>query len=452
MATTRLTRTNSQSPTLARKGTISLWFKVTEVLTGGSDRWLLGTYTNGNNMFYIYLRNTGQLGIIQIESGSGYYSYITNKKLLDNSAWYHLVLAWDTSVSTATDRTKLYINGERITSFATQTNIPQNYGIRFSDNNLPLSIGGVNGYQTHYNGLMSHVYYADGTDYAPTVFGETDSTTGEWSIKTSPSFTVGNNGFTILKDGNTITDQSSNSNNWSVQAGAVTKTLDCPDNVFCTLNPLISTVPTTGTNNNTTGTLTNGNLTWTSTNAVWNSRGSGTIFVSTGKFYWEVKMNSGSDFNAFCGIANQTVANQRFDATMGYGGNYSYYKNGQKYIGSSASNYGASWAAGDIIGVALDVTNSKLYFSKNGTFQNSGNPASGSTGTGAIPITANIEYAPRVTIHYMGMSFNFGNGFFGTTAITTNSGNGYAGAEGASKFNYQPPSGYSALSTKGLNN
>ena len=87
---------------------------------------------------------------------------------------------------------------------------------------------------------MSHVHFCDGSALAPTVFGSTDSTTGEWKINTSPSFTYGTNGFTILKDGNTITDQSANSNNFTLSSGTLTKTEDCPSNVFATLNPLTS--------------------------------------------------------------------------------------------------------------------------------------------------------------------------------------------------------------------
>ena len=85
---------------------------------------------------------------------------------------------------------------------------------------------------------MSHFHLCDGQSYAPTEFGETDSTTGEWKIKTSPSVTYGNNGFFVLKDGNSGTDQSPNTNNFTVTGGTLTKTEDCPSNVFATMNPL----------------------------------------------------------------------------------------------------------------------------------------------------------------------------------------------------------------------
>jgi len=90
----------------------------------------------------------------------------------------------------------------------------------------------------YFDGSMSHVHFIDGTAYDASAFGSTDSTTGEWKINTSPSVTYGTNGFFILKDGNSVTDQSPNSNNFTVGGGTLTKTEDNPSNVFATLNPL----------------------------------------------------------------------------------------------------------------------------------------------------------------------------------------------------------------------
>ena len=102
---------------------------------------------------------------------------------------------------------------------------------------------------------MSHVHFIDGTAYDASAFGETDATTGEWKINTSPSVTYGNNGFFILKDGNSVTDQSGNSNNFTVGGGTLTKTEDNPSNVFATWNPLSicngSILKSTFTNGNT---------------------------------------------------------------------------------------------------------------------------------------------------------------------------------------------------------
>ncbi len=99
-----------------------------------------------------------------------------------------------------------------------------------------------------------------------------------------------------------------------------------------------------------------------------------------------------------------------------------------------------------------------MWSGYNGTWYSSGNPATGANptwDTSQFPSDWDNGFIPYCQSYYSGtvteFAFNFGNGYFGTTAVATNSGNGYAGAEGSSIFNYQPPTGYSALSTKGLN-
>jgi hypothetical protein len=90
----------------------------------------------------------------------------------------------------------------------------------------------------YFDGSMSHIHFIDGTAYDATAFGEYDAN-GVWKIKTSPSVTYGTNGFFILKDGNSVTDQSPNSNNFTVAGGTLTNTEDNPSNVFATMNPLV---------------------------------------------------------------------------------------------------------------------------------------------------------------------------------------------------------------------
>ena len=178
--------------------------------------------------------------------------------------------------------------------------------------------------------------------------------------------------------------------------------------------------------------------------------------ASSGKYYWEGKLSVNGTYADF-GI-HSTVApnNSTYMFASAYGWSYNG-TTGQIHNSNSGSSYGSTYTTNDIIGVALDLDNNKLYFSKNGTWQNSGVPTSGATGTGAISITTPDTgfYFPAcgedVDNNSCTWQLNFGNGYFGTTAITTNSGNGYSGAEGSSKFNYTVPTGYSALSTKGLN-
>ena len=99
---------------------------------------------------------------------------------------------------------------------------------------------------------------------------------------------------------------------------------------------------------------------------------------------------------------------------------------------------------GDIIGFALDLDNNKLYFSKNGTWQNSGDPTSGSTGTGAVSIaTSGLTWGFSFTSGGKSDTFqmNFGNGYFGTTAVTS----AQNPDDGIGIFEYDVPAGYQSI-------
>jgi hypothetical protein len=132
----------------------------------------------------------------------------------------------------------MYINGVQETSFSTATYPDQNYDTYVNYSSRANVIGRRDYYSDFYfDGSMSHINFIDGTAYDATAFGEYDAN-GVWKIKTSPSVTYGTNGFFILKDGNSVTDQSDNSNNFTVGGGTLTNTEDNPSNVFATLNPL----------------------------------------------------------------------------------------------------------------------------------------------------------------------------------------------------------------------
>ena len=264
-------------------------------------------------------------------------------------------------------------------------------------------------------------------------------------INTSPTISsYGTAGFLILKDGMTITDQSPNSNNLTVGGGTLTNTEDSPSNNFAILN-----VITPNSNNNRAGGTRHFN-----NSGGYDMRHS-TLAVTTGKYYSEFKVTQMSGGFTIVGIQDTTQFDDYNFLTSSSRG-YGYRSDGTKGNNNSSSSFGNSFTTGDIIGVAVDLDNNKIYFSKNGVWQNSGDPTSGATGTGsAFDITDDYDYCIATSSNDAGTDqitdVNFGNGYFGITAITTNSGNGYSGAEGSSKFNYTVPTGYSALSTKGLN-
>ena len=435
MANTYLAKTLG-TPTENKKWTLSVWCKRSSLAAvqtifsaGASSTDTMSFSSSGSFNFYVNAGNSGR--------------FASNRLFRDTSAWYHVVLAADSTQSTAANRMKLYINGVQETSFSNATYPSVNYSWKINSA-VKHSFGGYSESSSgdFWNGSMSHIHFCDGTQLAPTVFGSTDSTTGQWKINTSPSFTLGNNGFTILKDGKTITDQSSNSNNFALGGGTLTKTEDCPDNVFSTLNVLQGAIAAGYT-------IANGNLSTNGTSSnTWRSLPA-TLASSSGKFYWEIKVASFS-YAIHFGIQDVDQAVQTDNYAYQYSRAYMYLNDGTKNNGGSGSSYGNSWTANDIIGVALDMDNLKLYFSKNGVFQNSGDPTSGSTGTGsAFTLASGYAYTPMFSSHSSSDKYqiNFGNGHFGTTAVSSAGTN----ASGNGVFEYDVPTGYTALSTKGLN-
>jgi len=287
---------------------------------------------------------------------------------------------------------------------------------------------------------MSHFHFTDGTAYDASAFGSTDSTTNEWKINTSPSVTYGTNGFFILKDGNSVTDQSDNSNNFTVAAGTLTKTEDCPSNVFATWNAL--------DNYYASATLTNGNTKVATNNSAYSATLT-SLGVSSGKYYAEFKLiDKGS---GYCQIGIKGKQPTASSDGVGAGSDgLAYQRNGNKLLNGSSSSYGTSYDNNDIIGIAMDLDNNRLFFSKNGTFQNSGDPTS-STGAITIPTSSSSFYFMGISDEHNAGSntweANFGNGYFGTTAVSSAGTN----ASGIGIFEYDVPTGYTALSTKGLN-
>ena len=444
MASTYLTR--AMGSVNEQQFTWSFWVKRAKL---GVEQHLVGNYVNGSNRTHIFFDSTDTLRMYSELGGSVIIQYETNRKFRDTSAWSNIVIAINTTQAGG-NRIRFYVNGEEETSFAQETECNQNTLLSIRATHYIGTYGGNAGNASYtFDGSMSHLHFVDGTQLTPSTFGSTDSTTGEWQINTSPSVTYGTNGFFILKDGNSVTDQSGNSNNFTVGGGTLTKTEDNPSNVFATFNSLSK-------NDAGTVTFSNGNLkvAHSGTDSVYNSYS--TIGLTSGKWYSEFKYEAtsgGSDM--MVGMSydpenkNRTGTIAGADTTgFGYWSN-----NGDIYTNGGHSSFGNSYAVGDIVGMATDLDNNKVYFSKNGVWQNSGDPTSGATGTGsAIDLTANQTYFLIVThatttTRTTTYSANFGNGYFGTTAVSSAGTN----ASGIGIFEYDVPTGYTALSTKGLN-
>ena len=440
MASTRLEKTFTASN--RKTFTISTWIKRSG-LTANHCIYGAGTNDSTDRDYLAFLADSGEEDKLYFNakvSSSVVAEFYTNRRFRDVGAFYHIVLAFDTTQATDTNRMKLYVNGEQQT-FQSQTYPSQNQDM--NTNNTVHKIGSTVGNSYYFDGSMSHFHFCDGTALAPTVFGSTDSVTGEWKISTSPSVTYGNNGYFILKDGNSVTDQSGNSNNFTVGNGTLTNTEDCPSNVFATLNTLYQQTTGEGV------VLMNGN-----TRCYYNPDSSrsafGTIAVGTGKYYYEAECETAGT-GPVVGVVDLAWGgiNGAAGAFHDNALNFGYSSSGVKTSGGVNTAYGDTFTTGDIIGVAIDKTNNKLYFAKNGVWQNSGDPTSGATGTGsAFNLASDTLYTSACRMRNGGdWKFNFGNGFFGTTQISSEGTN----ASGNGKFEYDVPTGYTALSTKGLN-
>ena len=438
MASTYLSRTSS-TPTNALKWTFSAWVKIANI---ANDTFLLDFNTDTNNRSQIGFSNDSsepRLMVYEKVSGSTSQEIITSRLFRDPSAWYHIVVSCDRTLATSSDRTKIYVNGVQETSFTSATYPTQNVtGI--INTAVSTLIGKYSQSTLYFDGSMTHVHFIDGTAYDASDFGETDATTGIWKPKLSPSVTYGTNGFFLkFNEGALGTDSSPNGNNFTVN-GSLTPTKDTPENVFATLNALIPNVAGNCT-------LSAGNTKIVSADAAHrNAPTTMALKTGSGKWYWEMKaermsthIKTGIVFDEWNKI-NQSSPTEEFS---GSNEGYAYRNDGQKE-NNGVTAYGSSYTVGDIIGIAFDAENRKLYFSKNGTWQNSADPAAG-TGE-AFTVQDNLFYYPIVNLYNADVSFNFGNGYFGTTPVASAGSNGNGAI-----FEFDCPSGYYALNTKNIN-
>ena len=359
----------------------------------------------------------------------------TSAKFRDVNGWYHVVLQANTSTL------KLYVNNVEMSSKSISGNGEIN-------NTSEQAIGRYSGSTSAYfDGEMAHVHFTDGTAYTPSAFGETDSTTGIWKPKTAPSVTYGTNGFFLKfeNSGAFGTDSSGNANNFTVN-GTMTQTIDTPSNVFATFSPL---VPRTSTGSAIIPNFSNGNLSASFPSSP-NRNAPSTLAVSKGKYYAEFKPTNALSQNGTFYIGINCLE----DYTNGFLGDqmYAYTDDGRKKTLGTYASYGNSYANNDIIGIAFDSTNGTVWFSKNGTWQNSATQTEIENGTTTNSAFSGLDTSKFWNITVNGYnetacSVNFGNGYFGTTAVSS----AQNPDDGIGIFEYDVPAGYRALCTKSIN-
>jgi len=440
--------------------TASMWVKHSpneDTATAPKER-MFGA-ADANSDFDIRFR--GQHGGFRNNSDvDGVAELRTTAAYRDYSAWYHIVAVWDTANGTAGNRMRLYVNGEEVTSFSTDTQPSQNeksiWGKKNdgTDGNVAHTIGAYynasSGFAQGFNGYMAEVHWVEGQALAASDFGEYDSDTGIW-IPKQYSGSHGTNGFYLdfSNSGSLGADASGNSNNWSLNnITAVDQSPDTPTNNFATWNALFSA---TGANDGYPGGL---KITQGATEAAgisgWDSAVS-TIAPSSGKWYAEFYITgSGTPVYTMIGV----VQAEKVFKVLKSGGYYVghsdasgytqalYGQNGTVYPAQDDGNNDSVFNAGAIISVALDMDNHKIYWRENGTWLISDDPANNNGR--ALGWTGDTYFGVGQYDSDNSIQANFG----GYHANTVSSGN--ADANGYGNFEYAVPTGYYALCTKNL--
>ena len=428
--------------------TYSFWVKRANLTRGFFFiTWDGSTYTDSSMLNFSFNSDS----TIQIETGATALR-TTTQVFRDVSAWYHLVLAVDTTQATASNRLKLYVNGSEITSFTTNANVSQNTDMGWNATFLTRLGGTASG--NYLDGYMSEIYNIDGQQLTPTSFGETDEDTGIWKPKAF-SGTYGTNGFYLqFKNSSSLgTDSSGNGNTFTVNnLTSIDQTTDTPTNNFNTLNPLVKL----GSNFSA---PTEGNLSLSSSGTGDSGFFASTIIPSAGKWYFEAKVTAVSSSDR----TKISIAN--FESVTGSnnleGGDYKGISVCTGTTGRIAVTNGATTTefdvagyvpvANDIMIFAVDMDNSRVYIGKNGTWftttaSSGGDPA---TSTGYFSPVLGNGFAVGAG-HGSGVSvsathqFNFGNPIY--------SANSYTDGAGYGNFSYSVPSGFYSLCTKNLAN
>ena len=428
-------------------GTISQWIKRTEL---GTLQYVfeMGNVDNDDGRL---LCRFGTDDTLRIAGGSTTFLN-TNRVFRDTAAWMHIVVAVDTTSGTADNRIRLYINGVEVTDFGTRNNPSSSatLGLNFGKQTIGYSevdqTGGFCGY-------MCEVVIQDGVASAPTEFGEFDSATGIWIPKDASGVTMGTNGSYLKFENAASMGAATAGNALSVQnVNQVDQATDTCTNNFCTGNNLVRFT-------NPSGQVVTEGATLMTKGANGYETISGTIYVTRGKWYCEVQSILNSATTAYCSVMPDDSpiiaaggAISHYPGSRSGDGGVSYYaNNGNKYLDGSNSSYGNDWKSGtglgDIMGIALDMDNGKVYFAKANVWQNSGDPTSGATGTGAIDLPSPTKAYTMAAVIYANnnaIAINYG----GYTYITISS--GASDSNGHGTFEYAPPSGYFALCTKNL--
>ena len=432
-----------------KKWTVNVWVKLGQL---GTNRaiWTSRTGTSGAYVNCIF-NTADDLNIYMTDKdGNNGADYITNRKFRDVGAWYCLTFAMDSTLGTTGDRLRVYVNGVEETSFSTETHPAQNQIYPANYSGYTFVVGSRTDDSEYFDGYQAEFCMIDGQQLTPTSFGEfdEDSPTIFKPIDVS-GLTFGNNGFYLdFEDSSNLgNDANGGTDLTEVNLAATDQSIDSPTNNFCVMNPLTKGSYIT---------LSEGNLLVTGNSSTDQASIYGTLSANAGKWYAEAKITVGGT-DSYPLVCISHINDQQYGSATNGGnddpGRYNtasgcYRANGDKRSNNvTSSSWGNSFDDDDIISIAIDCDNGATYVAKNGTWENSGDPTSGASKTGALVTwtPANEDMSTFSDSQYNSSSSNWN---FGSPAFTISSGN--ADGNGYGNFEYSPPSGYLALCTKNL--
>ena len=421
-----------------KKFSMSLWCKRTEL---GSQQIIWSTASNGYLSFDAadtivwyqqYVGSTTQIGLR------------TTRVFRDTSAWYHFMIVVDTAQSTEANRVKMYVNGVQETVFGTPDTYPSQNAQASNLYEQHLYLGEWGGGASGFSGYIAEYYFLSEIAASPTDLGEYDEDTGIWKPKAYSGTISSPSQFLEFQDSSDLGTATSGLDADTMNnIAAADQATDTPTNNFCIANAIA--IGSSNLFQFTEG----GTVCKRITADQWDFFTT-TMPVNKGKWYGEFKIGSGP---AMVGIGSLsyfegTAQSSHTGAGMATNSGVAYYgADGKRWVDNTEAAYGATFGTSDIISIAMDLDNDNVYFAKNGTWQNSGDPTSGATGTGALStdpvgdyfvMTMNMLYNP--TTHFM----NYG----GYTTISISS--AASDANGYGTFEYAPPSGFYALCSKNL--
>jgi hypothetical protein len=373
---------------------------------------------------------------------------VTNRLFRDTSAWYSIIFVYDSSQGTASNRAKLYVNGVQETSFSTETYPSQNVDGEFAIQNHIQMIGNNSANNRDLGCYLAEFIGVDGQALAHTEFGEFDSDSPTvWKPIDVSGINVGTLGFYLdFKNSSALgTDVSSVGNFTLTNLAATDQTTDTCTNNFCTLNPLDNYYQA--------ATFSEGNCKIVTAGSSNTASTLGTFGVNKGKWFWEAKFVSDSQGSSYgvIGIEGAQVTSATdalLEGTQSYG---LYLNDGKIWTNNSSNNHGAHIDLNAIIGVALDLDNNRIYFSKDGQWgDGSGNWDEASPNNYlSVTAAASVALGNYFPAHgdwssgTIGWEVNFGNPTYSISS-------GNSDANGYGNFEYAVPSGYYSLCSKNL--